>query len=219
MITVIISDLHLTEEFDKRKFDYLESVFNGADRVIINGDFWDRYFVEFDEFVKSEWRKLFPLLKAKKAIYLFGNHDRKNWCDERVKLFSAVASGKVNLSINGKRFHVQHGNRVVPAPDDRFSWLNEKKLGRTLVALCIRLFVRRLLSTSTGEWYLKRINKKMKKWWESQSLEKEILVCGHSHWAEFNLNARYLNSGFVNYGYGQYLKISKDKLELVEERY
>lgn len=219
MLTVIISDVHLTDKFDKEKFDYLKRVISSADQVIINGDFWDGYFVEFDGLVKSGWRRLFPILKAKKTIYLFGNHDRKNWCDKRVNLFSAIAREKINLNINGGRFHIEHGNRIVPAPDDRYSWFYNKKLGRKLVVLGARLFARRLLSTSIGKWYLGRINQKMKKWWRRQNLDKEILVCGHSHWSEFSLNSCYINTGFIRYGYGQYLRITQDELELVKERY
>ncbi len=41
MRILVISDTHLTHKFDQRKFEYLLSIISQADKVIINGDFWD----------------------------------------------------------------------------------------------------------------------------------------------------------------------------------
>ncbi|MBI3955332.1 metallophosphoesterase, partial [Candidatus Gottesmanbacteria bacterium] len=76
MHTIIISDLHLTRRFEKRKFNFLKKIIERSDQVVINGDLWDYYFSSFSQFVRSPWRQLFPLLKEKKTVYLYGNHDR-----------------------------------------------------------------------------------------------------------------------------------------------
>jgi len=68
MKILIFSDTHLTSKFDQEKFDFLKKIVNSSDRVIINGDFWDSWFTNFDDFVKSRWNKLFPLLKKKNTM-------------------------------------------------------------------------------------------------------------------------------------------------------
>jgi predicted MPP superfamily phosphohydrolase len=88
MQTLIFSDTHLTKGFNRKKYEFLREIIEPVDRVIINGDFWDGYLTSFDKFVNSEWQKLFPLLKEKQTIYLYGNHDKTKWCDSRVNLFS-----------------------------------------------------------------------------------------------------------------------------------
>lgn len=218
MTTIIFSDTHLTRRFEKRKFDYLKRIISQADKVIINGDFWDGYFTNFDKFIKSRWAALFPLLKAKKTIYLYGNHDRREWCNEKVTLFSEKQAATTQIKIADKIFHVEHGNRIAPALDDRFPWITVKML-RRIIAFFI-FFFGKLLSTPTGKRYLRRhYAEKIKKWWEEQNKKGHILICGHSHVAELNLNSSYLNTGFIQNGYAHYLKIMDDKLELVEERY
>ncbi len=56
--------------------------------------------------------------------------------------------------------------------------------------------------------------------WSGRNLSSDwVLVCGHSHWAELNKKNRYINSGFINYGLAQYLKITDGEMELIEEKY
>ena len=86
---LIFSDTHLTPKYEPKKFAVLKNAIEQADRVIINGDFWEGFVCTFNEFVESPWSKeLFPLLKKKKAVYLFGNHDRESLANERASLFS-----------------------------------------------------------------------------------------------------------------------------------
>jgi len=71
MKILVFSDTHLTDRFDQGKFRFLQKIINFSDQVIINGDFWDSWFTNFDDFVNSEWRKLFPILLKKRAIYIW----------------------------------------------------------------------------------------------------------------------------------------------------
>lgn len=75
MRTLIFSDTHLGKKFSKRECNYLIDLFSKFDQIMINGDFWDEKKISFDAFMTSPSGLLFPTLKAKKAIYIHGNHD------------------------------------------------------------------------------------------------------------------------------------------------
>ena len=68
--TLVISDLHLTTASDPKKFRFLKKLISSFDRVIINGDLWCVYTDTFDQFINSDWQRLFPLLKSKKQFIL-----------------------------------------------------------------------------------------------------------------------------------------------------
>jgi len=57
----------------------------------------------------------------------------------------------------------------------------------------------------------KRIQKKVKK--------NEIYVCGHSHWAGFDLKNQYINTGYMENGTAKYMWIENNKLIPKSERY
>ncbi|OGK45500.1 hypothetical protein A3B40_00595 [Candidatus Roizmanbacteria bacterium RIFCSPLOWO2_01_FULL_37_16] len=59
---------------------------------------------------------------------------------------------------------------------------------------------------------MKRINKK-------NSNKNEILVCGHSHWAEIDLKSQFINTGFIENGVAKYLLIDDEKIIPKEEWY
>jgi len=62
MNILVFSDTHLYLPFDQKKFNFLKKIISESGQVIINGDFFDGYMNKFDEFCKSSWNKLFPLL-------------------------------------------------------------------------------------------------------------------------------------------------------------
>lgn len=218
MTTVIISDTHLTGRFEVRKFDYLQNIISSADKVIINGDFWDGYLMSFDRFCRSKWSRLFPVLRLKETVYIYGNHDRKKWCSQKACFFSCQQTDSFEIKVGGKTLLIEHGHRIAPAEDDRFPWLVKHKFLVFSFMLLRERAPLEVFGKGMLEWYHKQ-NKKMKAWSQKQLIEDQILVCGHSHLAELNLECSFINTGFVRYGYGQYLKIIDDKLELVEERY
>lgn len=218
MTTIILSDTHLTDRFEKRKFSYLQSIISSADKVIINGDFWDGYLVNFNRFCESKWSQLFPVLKSKETIYIYGNHDRKKWCNGQARLFSHKQLKNFEMKVAGKTLQIEHGHRIAPGEDDRFPWLAKYRflvfsfmLVRERIPL--EVFGKGVLSYYYGQ------NKKMKIWSKKQLVNRQILICGHSHLAEFSFSSQFINTGFIRYGYGQYLKITDNKLELVDERY
>lgn len=217
MITLVLSDIHLTHRFEKKKFKYLKRIILSADRIVINGDFWDGYFTDFERFITSKWSRLFPLLKSKKTIYLYGNHDRKEWCSEKVSLFSEKQSEALDIKIGKNIFRIEHGNKIVPAPDDKYPWVRNKRI-RLLARLTI-LLLGKILLKPVGQRYRRRFNRKIKIWWKNAGFDSQVLVTGHSHVAELNLERKYINSGFIQHGLAHYLKIADNKIELINEKY
>jgi len=124
MKTLIFSDTHLTDKFDKELFDYIAKLVKNADQVVINGDFWDAYITDFDNFCTSEWQKLFPLLKKKKTVYIFGNHDEQKYMDERMNLFSNVQKHVHKIKLKDKYIKIQHGHLISPAEDVHYLFSN-----------------------------------------------------------------------------------------------
>lgn len=135
MQTVIFSDTHLTHHFDSQLYDYIKKIIESADQVVINGDFWDAYLTTFDAFVQSEWQKLFALLQKKHTVYVFGNHDKREFMDERMSWFSQEQLQKYSFESAGKHITVEHGHLLAPADDAR--WLLQNP---TFTRLPYRLF-------------------------------------------------------------------------------
>ena len=62
------------------------------------------------------------------------------------------------------------------------------------------------------------LNKKYKKFVKKFIPSGEFLVCGHSHSPEASPEKRYINTGFINYGFSSYLQIN-GKISLIKETY
>jgi len=218
--TIIFSDTHLTQYFSTRKFNYLKKIITQADRVIIVGDFWDAFVSSFDDFIKSGWSVLFPLLRDKDAIYVFGNHDLKEWCNKRVALFSVCQADSLELETGGFKLHIEHGHRIAPDYDTKFPWLRSLYLAiRPLIGTANFLKFRLKLAFRRGQLTPSPKNEKMKSWCRKNLKGNQIGVFGHSHAPELDLTARFANAGFILFGYASYLKIENGEIALVEERY
>lgn len=221
MKTIIFSDVHLTKKFDSKKFEFLKRTIERADQIIINGDFWDHYVCKFSTFVKSDWKKLFPLLRAKNTIYLYGNHDRQSWTDDRVSLFSRHAAHQHIIEFGDKKLVVEHGNRITPSIDEKA--VAKFTIGPIRYAATkSKNALERIGLVILGEKFFKtekRENRKMKKFVQKNFKSNEILICGHTHLAEFDLENRYINNGLVRHGFGQYVVVENDKIRLVTENY
>lgn len=215
MRTIIISDLHLTRRFEKRKFNFLKKIIEQSDQVIINGDLWDYYFLNFSQFVQSRWNQLFPLLKEKRTIYLYGNHDRKKWCDSRVNEFSVKQGDRFNIKVNNTYLRIEHGNRIAKAPDDKYPWVTDFRSTTAIFIVILGKFLRSKL----GKKILKNLNKQMLIWWKENNKPNDWLICGHSHYKEYNSTQRFINTGYIGYGIGQYLMIDDEDFQLIEDRY
>jgi predicted phosphodiesterase len=212
MKTLIFSDSHLGLPFEEKKYKFIEGIIKPVDKVIINGDFWEGFFMNFSQFVESPWKNLFPLLKQKHAVYIFGNHDEEEMSDERVSLFSTEQRDKIELKINDKTLIVEHGHRhaFLQNFDNRFISKHSIRFEK-------------VMTRKTGNRFHKllgiRLNKKIKKALQDQLKKDEIYICGHTHYAEMDKDYQFINSGIVDYGLGQYLMVENDRIVAKEEWY
>lgn len=212
MSLLIISDLHLTDKFNQKRFDELNDAFSKVDQVILNGDFWDSYRCSFDQFITSKWSNLFPLLLNKKTIYLYGNHDLKEDSDERVNLFSLEQGIFREIPWKDKILHIEHGNQLVPGFMENHFELRRNKI----------IFKILLTAHLIKEWVLEtflpskivhhKIDKKLKAAVIKNRKENEIWILGHSHLAEMDLEKGYINSG-VNREKLQYIVVSDSQIK------
>lgn len=207
MKTLIFSDTHLTPVFDKIRFDYLQSLFQKYDQIIINGDFWDGYETTFAKFIRSQWKDLFPLLLEKNTIYLWGNHDKPKWTTDP-NMFSVAQYDAYTLTVGKLTLHIEHGHRLAPSFDisyPKFSY-----------------FLSSLFSSRRFQFGRKLRgweNMQMKQYGLTKLNNDEILVCGHSHIAEYSKRNRYINTGLIDYGIANYLVVIGQKISFITETY
>lgn len=214
MKIIIFSDSHLTDRFEKEKFLFLKKIISNADKVIINGDFWDGYLTSFDNFVKSRWKMIFPLLKKRKTVYIYGNHDNKALADARVNLFSVYQGYKYTLKSGNITFHFEHGHDIHKLPDN------------FLPMFLIRIIV---LTDSVLRYWWYLLNRSgllnyyhsLNDYYRSgnKMSRNNLLIIGHSHGAEIAIKDGFANSGFIRWGYGSYLVCENGMLELKQEKY
>ncbi len=213
MKLLIFSDSHLTDKFDESQFKYLLAIISAADKVIINGDFWDMYITTFDKFVKSEWQRLFWVLKQKQAVYIYGNHDEESACDERVNMFSVKQAYHYDIDADGLDLHVEHGHRIVADPTGGIGKFIPEWLGwilqQALFFFSIQLFHK----------IFQPFNEEMKVWRNNNMPGNATLVCGHTHVQENAEIQKFINSGVNNFGYGQYLWVENGRLALHSVKY
>ncbi|MDP4039939.1 MAG: metallophosphoesterase family protein [Candidatus Pacearchaeota archaeon] len=213
---LFFSDSHLSNTFDNKKFKFLKNIINNSDRVIINGDFWEGYDFTIEEFINSKWKNLFKLLIAKKTIYLYGNHDKKEYSNKKVKEFSVKQLQKLTIKSGDKTFYLEHGDRIVPLWDKYF-----KRMPRIINKFLYYLerYAFSLLGIKGVGILYKRFNEKMIEKLAKKLKNNEFLVCGHSHFMEFDEKNHFINSGIIKHGIGQYITIDEGEIELHNERY
>ncbi len=216
MKTLIFSDSHISKYFDQAKFDFLTKIISSVDQVIINGDFWEGYTTKFDELLISPWNKLFPLLLKKKAIYLYGNHDKKRYSNHNVSLFSVQQAKEYKFISGNKTFYVEHGDRLLPLWD-RFFFRMPAFIMKILDSLeggLLKIFGQHFLKIAFEDF-----NKAIKKTIKGSLKANEFLICGHTELAEIDLKTHYINSGLVKHGFGQYVIVEDGKIKLYKKRY
>jgi len=217
MKTLVISDTHLTDRFDPKKCEFLKEIITDADQIIINGDFWDGFITDFSSFLNSPWKRLFPLLKRKKTIYVFGNHDKKQYCNSQTSLFSVLQTNRYELKLNNHRLIFEHGNRYrpaldeilgikIPSPITRFAHWGEKIL--------VKKFKDRYFNLA-----YQRFNNGIKEIIKNIDQPDTYYFFGHTHKAEKDLPNRFFNTGIIKGGLGQYILIDNEKIEIKERWY
>jgi predicted phosphodiesterase len=221
MQTLVISDIHLGRKFDQQKLDFLYSLFSLYDQIILNGDFWCYYSFDFKDFLESKWNALFPVLKEKETIYVYGNHDRQNWCNEGVKLFSGKQVSNYLLKSGNKKFFIEHGD----------SHLNKLCFGNDLLIKTFRK-INPIIYELMDKFGLNTYplvdntvaflgNKFLKKYVVKDFCQNPntYYVSGHTHYAEFDKDVRYINTGYIGNRLAQYLEIGENHSELFSVDY
>lgn len=218
MKTLVFSDTHLRLPVEQGKVQLLKRIIEGCDRVIINGDFWDGYYITFDQFIQSEWSSLFPLLKNKQTVYMYGNHDRKTFSDERVALFCQECTMSYKLISGDKKFHFEHGNAIYPTPDEK---INDRRILRfssqifnSIEKVAVKYFGYEHMIT-----FLKTKNILLKSKGREKLDKDEYLVCGHTHAAEIDEKKLFINTGFMKFGMAQYIYIENGQVTAFTETY
>lgn len=226
MKTLIFSDTHLTHKFEPRKHKFLERTILGADQVIVNGDLWDGYFTRFDKFLNSKWKRLFPLLLSKKCIYLYGNHDRKEFLDSRTSQFAVEVKKQHLLEFPEQRLVIEHGDRWIRSIDVKLptnSWTFRMLKSFLAVTLKFEEYGVRTFGRNFYKVYKdahrRDENTLLKEVVEREFQPNEFLVCGHTHLPEFSLDSHFINTGFIKYRLATYLLIDNGKLNFVNTRY
>lgn len=215
---LVISDLHLTTNFILKKYKYLEKLFLSVDRIIINGDFWTAYYNTFDEFIKTRWSGLFPILLDKKAIYIYGNHDKEVWQDSRNKEFSVWQGDEYELETHGIKYRFTHGHKLL---GDSISTDVFMKTWRLFKFDAIKYFVEALLLRTIGRSIYKPaslMNNKVKEFSKTIN-DIDYLVIGHTHWGEIDEKNKFINSGIIHSGTSNYILIVNGKPESIKTNY
>lgn len=218
---LIFSDTHLSHKFDQKKFNFLKNLIESADQVIINGDFWDNALTTFDKFIESKWNKLFPLLKERNAIYLYGNHDLPHQVDKRASLFSVKQADEYKIKIGNYKLNIQHGHlsSSITKAVYKFFKNHPKLLGLIASPFGFIFAFNEILIKKWDKRFLKVLNRANKSKIAKFLEHNEILISGHTHSPEFNLENKYINLGFIRRGFASYVVATKDGLDYVRCRY
>lgn len=214
MRTLVFSDTHLSDRFEEGKYAFLKKLIEQYDRVIINGDFWDGHLVTFDTFINSPWKGLFPLLKSKGTIYVYGNHDRREFSDERVNLFSASQHITYELKEKGRTYVFEHGNHTLPSIDERLPLPEAVFSFSTRLYTMVEKFITQKTKKTTRFWGA-FLNNNLKK----RNKNSHFAVFGHTHYAEFDPGHNFAVTGFIQHGLAQFLVIEDGVISAHTEWY
>ncbi len=220
MATLVFADSHLSDKFEPNLFAALKPLIEKADTVIILGDLWDWYKCSFDAFYSSEWSKLFPLLMAKQSHYIFGNHDKHEFFDDRMKTIARWFGESLSIELEGLQLQIEHGDRIAPSNDARFP-----RLARSLRPIYMHSYQLEDAAGRRAKWIRRSVS--LSQWWAhlrlmryvSTHASKAERLFGHSHIATADPAHTYYNPGAFGKGWARYLWIEKSVISLVQEPY
>ncbi len=218
MKLLVISDTHLTDQFNEKKYQVLHSLISDADQVLLNGDFWEGFETTFDQFITSPWNNLFPLLKQKNTIYIYGNHDKESFSDERRSLFCVQTAEAMTIESGEKRFIFEHGHNYCKMIDEK---LGTERFPRW--ASTVATYIQDKMIRNYGPDLMRRLfhtlNKDIHKNVKGTLKPNDIFVCGHTHVSEYSPHLQFLNTGFINYGLAQYATIQNGVVRFEQQKY
>ncbi len=214
---LIFSDTHLTTKLDRKKFLFLRDLILFSDRVIINGDFWDDWFCSFEDFIKSPWKALFPLLLDKNTVYLTGNHDPMKG-KSAVGIFCVQQASDFTLTLGGETYYFEHGFNLAHKSLLFEGYNFILNLKSPLVFRLVNLLREVIFAIYPG-FFTKSPYAKKKSMGESKTNGRGWLVTGHTHFAEIAPEIKYANSGAILHKRASYLELDEAGLSLKRSLY
>lgn len=225
MQVLVFSDTHLTHRFNQKKFNFLEDLIKSVDKVIINGDFWEGYIINFEKFLNSPWQQLFPLLKSKDTVYCYGNHDKESRCDHQVEVFSNYQTNELEINLFGQKFLIKHGygfgSKILDKPT---RCLDSKIIQKAVLPLILenRFFEEKsssLLGSSFYKFFFKKIRQHKSLYNYALSLANQDYNCVFSHSHYPFLADNYANTGTILNNWASFLIIEDGELSLYKQKY
>ena len=224
---LIFSDTHLTCKFNQKHFEALKGQILKADKVILNGDFWEYIGCHFDKFVKSEWaEKLFPLLKERDTFYIHGNHDRERFMSwENISKIAVDREKDYKFKSGDKIFKVEHGDLISWEFDDYhrhiseffhrflptfYLWLMEFEYKKNFLA---RLWHKVMVEKRRRDF------EKIEKFAKKNQRENYIRIFGHVHRRKHNLKYNFLILGEFKSGKINCIFVENGEIEFVSGEY
>lgn len=220
MKIIIFSDTHLTCKFERDKFEFLKNLIVNADKVVINGDFWEGYLILFDEFVKSKWNELFLLLRQKNTVYIYGNHDKKKWMNQNVFLFCDELVSRYKFRSGNKEFNVSHGDKIYISIGDKHPKLANKCTA--FISMNIRNWGVKIMGWNFNEkfyWSSKKTHKVLMGWAKDHFCQNQYFVFSHSHFPEIKDEINFINLGHIGQNLASYVMIEDGRIKLIKEKY
>jgi predicted phosphodiesterase len=221
MKILVIGDTHLSK-FEENKYNFLKRIISAADRVIINGDFWDSWFITFDEFINSDWKRLFSLLLSKGTIYIHGNHDPSELSDNRVFRFCVSSSDSYDTKINGIKYHFEQGYRILREVEKSFilnTYFSFIKKSPKFFLMVIKKIESVIFFFFPKMKYDNSIGRRNNAILKEKCNKNVINVFSDTHVQEVDLDNNFANTGSIEYGHASYIVIDEEGLELKEEEY
>jgi len=222
MSILVFSDTHFTKKFDKKRFNKLSELINKADNVIIDGDFWEGLTISFDDFLNSGWNRLFSLLKAKKAVYIFGNHDDHRLSDDRIYKFCDKAVNTYELKTPKRTYFFTHGQDFLfPKTKDKNRNIKRSLKFKTKINIIIASTIQSILFTILGaKAFPQTFNEITIEQRKAIAPIEYLLVSGHTHRPQYKPEINFIDIGFFNYGWANYMLINENgDFEFKSERY
>lgn len=212
---LILSDLHLRSGYEKNKAEYLMNLISRYSNIIINGDFYEAVYYNANQFLNSRYKDLIDLLKSRNTIYLYGNHDPKEYAQKVAEYVSnGNAFTEYKIDIGGKKYHIEHGHRLAHEKEIKFN----PRIVRYIDA--VSYLIERIcpwLALHQGRKWNKTVLKQ--RYLDGRISTDEILVCGHTHAEVFDLENKYVDSGYTKYGKGNFIVINEDGIKMTPFTY
>ena len=236
MNVYIASDFHLkfvenAEDIKRREkvIDFLDSIKDDADLLILNGDIFDLWFVWKKVIIKGYIPLLLKLHQLKeigvRIIFIAGNHDF--WFRDFLTGTLGIEVYKDDFceTIDGIRTFVSHGDRYTSS-DLRYQIFRKMIRNRFIMWIFgnlhpdFALNIARIMSRSSRKQQItdRTLNKREEgliKFAKEKLNRKDLVILGHSHLPKIE---NYQNGIYANAGdwikNNSYLKMENGKIEL-----